>query len=66
VGFLGFDGGKLRKVVDECLWIPTEKGAYGLVESAHSLLCHIVTTCLMQSHTTDSNRSLENQPGDAT
>ncbi|HEY7321346.1 MAG TPA: SIS domain-containing protein [Candidatus Binatia bacterium] len=47
VGFLGFDGGKLRKMVDECLWIPTEKGAYGLVESAHSLLCHILTECLV-------------------
>ena len=49
IGFLGFDGGVLRHKVDDSLWLSTEKGAYGLVESAHSLLCHIVTTCLMQA-----------------
>jgi hypothetical protein len=30
------------------LWLPTDKGAYGLVESAHSLFCHIVTECLVR------------------
>ncbi len=49
IGFLGFDGGKLKNMVDECLWLPTEKGAYGLVESGHALLCHTLTTCLMQN-----------------
>jgi D-sedoheptulose 7-phosphate isomerase len=49
IGFLGFDGGALKKKVDDYLWFHTEKGAYGLVESGHSLLCHIVTTCLMRS-----------------
>ena len=48
IGFLGFDGGVLKNQVDECLWIPTERGVYGLVESGHSLLCHLVTTCLAQ------------------
>ena len=43
---LGFDGGALKKMVDECLWLPSEKGAYGLVESGHALLCHILTACL--------------------
>jgi D-sedoheptulose 7-phosphate isomerase len=46
IGFLGFDGGVLKNKVDEVLWLPTAKGAYGLVESGHSLLCHIVTDCL--------------------
>ena len=46
IGFLGFDGGVLKKSVDECLWLPSEKGAYGLIESAHALLCHILTQCL--------------------
>ena len=46
IGLLGFDGGALKNKVDECLWLPTEKGAYGLVESAHALLCHILTDCL--------------------
>jgi D-sedoheptulose 7-phosphate isomerase len=47
IGLLGFDGGKLRDRVDECLWLETEIGAYGPVESGHSVLCDILTTCLM-------------------
>ena len=50
IAFLGFDGGLLKNEVDEYLWLPTEKGAYGLVESAHALLCHVITTCLVQNN----------------
>ena len=46
IGLLGFDGGLLKGRVDDCIWIPTEKGVYGLVESFHSLVCHILTDCL--------------------
>jgi D-sedoheptulose 7-phosphate isomerase len=46
IGFLGFDGGALRNVVDEVLLLPTPRGAYGLVESGHDLFCHILTACL--------------------
>jgi D-sedoheptulose 7-phosphate isomerase len=46
IGFLGFDGGALKNLVDEVLLLPTRKGAYGLVESGHDLLCHILTACL--------------------
>jgi D-sedoheptulose 7-phosphate isomerase len=46
IGLLGFDGGALKTMVDECLLLPTTKGAYGLVESGHGLLCHILTDCL--------------------
>jgi D-sedoheptulose 7-phosphate isomerase len=52
IGFLGFDGGILRNMVDEVLLIPTQKGAYGLVEPAHDMLCHILTLCLAESHRT--------------
>jgi D-sedoheptulose 7-phosphate isomerase len=55
IGLLGFDGGVLKNKVDECLWLPTEKGAYGLVESGHSLLCHIVTDCLAKDLAMDSS-----------
>jgi D-sedoheptulose 7-phosphate isomerase len=48
LAFLGFDGGVLKNKVDDYLLLPTEKGAYGLVESGHSLLCHVLTTSLMQ------------------
>jgi D-sedoheptulose 7-phosphate isomerase len=48
IAFLGFDGGALKEAVHEYLWLPTPKGDYGLVESAHAVLCDIVTTCLME------------------
>jgi D-sedoheptulose 7-phosphate isomerase len=54
VGLLGFDGGVLKSKLNECLWIPTEKGAYGLVESAHALLCHVLTDCLASNSVLDS------------
>jgi D-sedoheptulose 7-phosphate isomerase len=46
IGFLGFDGGALKNTVDAFIWVPSERGAYGLVESAHALLCHLLTHCL--------------------
>lgn len=49
IGFLGFDGGALKNMVNECLWIATAKGAYGLVESSHSLFCHLLTDCLVRA-----------------
>lgn len=54
IGFVGFDGGQLRARVDECLWVPTAQGAYGVVESAHSVACDIVTTCLIGDRATGS------------
>jgi D-sedoheptulose 7-phosphate isomerase len=61
IAFLGFDGGVLKDEVDEYLWFPTEKGAYGLVESAHSLFCHILTDCLMTDTLTRSDRQETNR-----
>jgi D-sedoheptulose 7-phosphate isomerase len=46
IGFVGFNGGVLKDMVDEHVLISTEKGAYGLVEPAHDLICHILTACL--------------------
>jgi D-sedoheptulose 7-phosphate isomerase len=47
LALLGFDGGVLKTAVDNCLWLPCRRGLYGLVESAHSILCDILATCLM-------------------
>jgi|RhiMethySRZTD1v2_1073278.scaffolds.fasta_scaffold357693_2 D-sedoheptulose 7-phosphate isomerase len=47
IGLLGFDGGALKPLVDQCVWIPTETGAYGPVESAHLMVCHLVTASLL-------------------
>ena len=54
IGFLGFDGGALKRLVDTSLWLPTEKGAYGIVESGHSLLCHVLTDCLVRCSSAES------------
>jgi D-sedoheptulose 7-phosphate isomerase len=48
VGFLGFDGGVLKQKVDDYVLLPTEKGAYGLVEPGHEMICHLITKCLAQ------------------
>jgi D-sedoheptulose 7-phosphate isomerase len=49
LALLGFDGGILKHKVDDYLWLATEKGAYGIVESAHGIICHVLTTCLAQN-----------------
>jgi D-sedoheptulose 7-phosphate isomerase len=61
IAFLGFDGGVLKGQVDEYLWFPTEKGAYGLVESAHSLFCHILTDCLKTDTLAHADRQETNR-----
>ena len=48
VALVGFDGGALKQRADEYLWLPTEQGQYGLVETGHTVLCDILTTCLMK------------------
>lgn len=47
IALLGFDGGRLLHMADECLWLPTELGACGKAEDGHSLLCHVIATCLV-------------------
>jgi D-sedoheptulose 7-phosphate isomerase len=48
IGLLGFDGGVLRDRVSECVWLSTQEGEYELVEDGHSVICHILTSCLAQ------------------
>jgi len=49
IGLLGFSGGTLKNLVDVCILVETEKGAYGLVEPAHEMLCHLITKCLAEA-----------------
>jgi D-sedoheptulose 7-phosphate isomerase len=49
IGLLGFSGGALKNLVDVCILVETEKGAYGLVEPAHEMLCHLITKCLAEA-----------------
>lgn len=48
IGLLGFDGGRLRTMVDLLLWTESPLGLYGPVESAHSVIGDILTTCLIE------------------
>lgn len=40
IGFLGFDGGKLKNIVDS--YIIVRSDMYGVVEDAHLAICHII------------------------
>jgi D-sedoheptulose 7-phosphate isomerase len=46
LALLGFDGGTLKSIVDDAVWVPTPHGAYGPVEDLHAIVCHILTACL--------------------
>jgi D-sedoheptulose 7-phosphate isomerase len=48
IGFLGFDGGLLKDMVDDLVWVKTEKGQYELVEDAHMAVCHVLATSLVK------------------
>lgn len=57
IAFLGFDGGILKHKSDDYLLLPTDKGAYGLVEPGHEMICHLLTKCLADaSPITPGNR----------
>ena len=47
IGLTGFDGGKLKKIVDYVIHVPTDKGEHGPVEDIHMIFDHIVGTYLM-------------------
>ena len=42
IGLTGFDGGELRKLSDIKIHFETQKGEYGLVEDAHSIVNHLL------------------------
>ena len=45
-GFLGFDGGALKALVDIAVHTPTRKGDYGIAEDLHGSLNHILKEML--------------------
>ena len=47
-GLTAFDGGKLRKMVDQCVHVPTGLKEYGPAEDAHMVLDHLVGAYLMR------------------
>lgn len=47
IGIVGFDGGTLKELVDQPVWVRSEKGAYELVEDVHCAICHAITRYLI-------------------
>lgn len=39
---VGFDGGKMKKMADHCVYVRTENGEYGPVEDIHMILDHML------------------------
>jgi len=51
IGLLGFDGGKLKDMVDLDIMVTSAKGDYGPVEDAHLVINHLMMNYfLRQSH----------------
>lgn len=49
IGFVGFDGGKMKKICNYVVHIDTKKGEYGCVEDVHLVLVHLICTYLKYS-----------------
>ena len=49
IGFVGFDGGKLKDLVHMCLIVKTAKGEYGIVEDIHLILGHMIVLFLVNN-----------------
>ena len=46
ISLTGFEGGRLKDLVDISLHIPTEMGAYGIAEDTHMIVGHMITELL--------------------
>ena len=55
VGLTAFDGGKLKKLVDKGVHIPTDKGEYGPAEDGHMILDHLVGSYLIRLVRTENH-----------
>ena len=44
IGLTGFDGGRLKDLVDICIVVPSR--SMEQIEDIHLLLCHLITNCL--------------------
>ena len=51
IAFTGFEGGKLKDIVDICVTVPSD--SMEQIEDVHLLLCHLITNCLRKSRPED-------------
>ena len=48
IAITAFDGGEMKRIADNSIHVPTEKGEYGPAEDVHMVLDHLVSTYLMR------------------
>jgi D-sedoheptulose 7-phosphate isomerase len=54
IGMTGFDGGRMKKITDINLHVPTFKGEYGPVEDVFSIVGHLIYSFLKMSRRTQA------------
>jgi D-sedoheptulose 7-phosphate isomerase len=65
LGFLGFDGGALKPLLDDYIWVATPRGAYGPVEDVHHAVCHMLAACLASGPVQQESGELASLPSTA-
>ncbi len=55
IAFTGFDGGKLKDMVDICITVPSN--SMEQIEDIHLILCHLITNCLRRYRPEDIRRA---------
>ena len=48
IGLVGFDGGNMKSICQQCIHIQTPVGSYELVEDVHHAICHMLSTYTRQ------------------
>ena len=48
LSLVGFDGGVLRKLSDNSIYVQTDIGDYGVAEDCHSIICHYISSKLRE------------------
>lgn len=56
MGWLGFDGGKLKEIVDIPVLVKTPKGEYAPVEDIHLVVNHIIVTWMQYKITSEDEK----------
>ena len=48
LSFVGFNGGVLKKLSDNSIYVKTDIGDYGIAEDCHSIICHYISSQLRE------------------
>ena len=48
LSFVGFNGGLLKELSDNSIYVQTDIGDYGIAEDCHSIICHYISSQLRE------------------